>query len=140
MKPVAAEVKIAFKSPPVAAVIKPEAAAPAAPAERPNPVMPKAPGPRTMPNATVPKMRPTGLFSTFLTTLATRLKVLPTALNIFLIKNSGRPVLGLMVPEPPRAISIRASLGVMCASMVSPRRPLLATICAASAIPPRAKP
>ena len=34
--------------------------------------------------------------------------------------NSGKPVAGLMVPEPPCSYSICASSGVTCASMVSP--------------------
>ena len=37
--------------------------------------------------------------------------------------NSGKPVSGLTVPDPPRAFSNAASSGVMCARMVSPPRP-----------------
>jgi hypothetical protein len=49
------------------------------------------------------------------------LMALPMRLKMF--ANSGNPVTGLMVPEPPRFFSMRASAGVMCASMVSPLRP-----------------
>ena len=91
---------------------------------------------------TVTAMRPMGLANTFLTTgltalctalttltkpeaLATLLTVPLTAfvtlLNAFFReKNSGSPVSGLIVPEPPRERSKRASAGVICASMVSP--------------------
>ena len=57
-----------------------------------------------------------------------------TALKSFFRKNSGIPVIGLIVPAPPRMRRISASRGVMCASIVSPFRPIRAR----SVSPPRA--
>ena len=135
--PMAPEIKASLSEPPPARVTAPEASAvvPALPRNAPMAV-----GPRTVASATVAMIRPMGLFAIFLTTLATDLKAFPMALKAFFMKNSGRPVTGLIVPEPPRLRSSSASSGVMCASMLSPFRPWEARYEATSARPPSAMP
>ena len=55
--------------------------------------------------------------------LANFLIVLPIFLNSFFRKNSGMPVIGLVVPLPPIRLRICASIGLMWATIVSPLRP-----------------
>ena len=108
----------------------------ATPATDDTPSIEAAAGPTKKPNATVVTIRPTVL-------LAKLLMALPILLKILLReKYSRRPVAGFRVPAPPRFLSMRASAGVMCASMVSPLRPYEATaleIGLSSAMPPLAK-
>ena len=132
----APETRASLTEPPDNSEVPAPANPPATPMDRPTPA-----GPRTVANATVPKMRPTGLLSRSLATLTTPLiappiasKIPPRAPSL----NSGRPVFGLIVPEPPRLLSIAASLGVMWARMLSPPRPLEARYCPISARPPLA--
>ena len=80
-----------------------------------------AAGPKKKPTARPVTSLPTVLLVKLLTALPTDLNALPTSLNK--LKNSGIPVLGLIVPLPPLRRNIRASAGVMCANMVSPLRP-----------------
>ena len=76
-------------------------------------LVPAIKGPRYIPTAMVAMVRTIGLLSIFLVTLVTDLTTFLAALNIFLMKNSGKPVTGLIVPDPPIRLSIIASCGVI---------------------------
>ena len=53
-----------------------------------------------------------------------------------MVLNSGRPVFGLIVPDPPNAFKSAASSGLMCARIVSPPRPCDCKYLVTSARPP----
>ena len=93
MPPIAPLIKASLRLPPAASVVAPAAIPPAKAVLRPKPA-----GPRTAPNATVRTIRPTVEEAIFLIGAV-------TALNNFFKKNSGKPVAGLMVPEPPMRLS-----------------------------------
>ena len=91
-----------------------------------TPIAVAAAGPSTKARAKVVTMRPTLDLANFLTALPMLLSALPTPLKSFLrglIKNSGSPVFGLMLPLPPICFKTLASRGEMCANMVSPYLP-----------------
>ena len=105
----------------------------ATPAAEVTPSKLAAAGPKKKPKATERTTLPTvdlakllTAFATPLTAPVTDLTAPPTALatdlNAFL-RYSGNPVTGLIVPAPPRRRNIRASEGVICASIRSPPRP-----------------
>jgi hypothetical protein len=60
------------------------------------------------------------IIGTAFTTSLTALKGAATALEMALKKYSGKPVTGLIVPEPPIALSILASSELICATTSSP--------------------
>ena len=114
--PTAPALSASFRLPPANKVEPAEPTKPLTAATPATEVAPKklaAAGPKKKPRATVVTIRPMLLLANFLTALPTLFSALPTPLKSFLRKNSGRPVLGLMVPEPPRRRSMRASAGVM---------------------------
>ena len=102
------------------------------PAEAPN--APRLAPPVGTASSTAPtanRALPIGLLTTFLTVsttaetvfLTTLVTLLTTFLSFFLRLYSRNPVIGLMVPAPPRDLSSAASSGLMCARIVSPLRP-----------------
>ena len=98
-------------------------------------------GPRAMVSPMVAIILPTGdeimSFATLTTLFTAPLIALPILRKIPPSeKNSGNPVAGLVVPDPPMVFNMAASSGLMCASMVSPLRPCDCNMCAISTRPP----